>query len=102
MSQYEEILKRLEKLEKAVFEQGKVAAKKPANFAGPSGGIKFLLTKTFFNKKQSAAAVRKELEQNGYHYPIAAVQTALNRASVKGGRLNSLKENGLKVYVARK
>lgn len=100
--QLETILKRLDKLEAAVFSSAQAVPKKLMDFGGAAGGIKFLLKKGFFSKKRAAAEVKQELEQHGYHYAIAVVQTALNRASVKSGPLTSLKESGKKMYVARK
>jgi hypothetical protein len=97
-----DIIGRLEKLEKAVFGAGTKAPKTAGDFKGIAGGIRFLQTKSLFTKKRTAAEVRTELEQHGYHYPIAAVQTALNRASVKNGPLTAFRENGVKVYVTRK
>ena|ERR1035438_1890625 len=105
MLSIDEIGKRLEKLEKAVFGNGAKASKIPkdeANFKGIAGGVRFLQAKSLFLKKRTAAQVKTELEQHGYHYPIAAVQTALNRASVKNGPLTAFRENGVKVYVVRK
>jgi hypothetical protein len=105
MHSIDEIAKRLEKLEKAVFGNGTKATKTPkadGNFKGIAGGVRFLQTKSFFAKKRTAVEVKTELEQHGYHYQIAAVQTTLNRASVKNGPLTAFRENGVKVYVTRK
>ena len=98
----DEIARRLEKLEKAVFEKSARVPKTEGNFKGPAGGVRFLQKELFFAKKRTAAGVKAELERNGYHYQIAAVQTALNRASVKNGPLTAFRENGVKVYVVRK
>lgn len=102
MQSIDEIVKRLEKLEKAVFGNSAKPSKAEGNFKGIAGGVRFLRAKSFFAKKRTATEARTELEQNGYHYPIAPVQTALNRASVKNGPLTAFRENGVKVYVVRK
>jgi hypothetical protein len=105
MLSIDEIARRLEKLEKAVFGAGSKGKKTPraeGNFKGVAGGVRFLQSKSFFAKKRTAADVKAELEQHSYHYQAAVVQTALNRASAKNGPLTALRENGVKVYVARK
>jgi hypothetical protein len=102
MLSIDEVVRRLEKLEKAVFGNGVKAPKAEGNFKGIAGGVRLLQTKSFFTKKRTAVEVKSELEQHGYHYQIAAVQTTLNRASVKNGPLTAFRENGVKVYVVRK
>jgi hypothetical protein len=102
MQPIDKIVKRLEKLEKAVFGNGGKAPKAQGNFKGIAGGIRLLQSKLFFTKKHTAVGVKTELEKHGYNYQIAAVQTALNRASVKNGPLTAFRENGVKVYVVRK
>jgi hypothetical protein len=102
MQSVEEITKRIVRLEKAVFGGGARFVKSEGNFRGIVGGIRLLQTKSFFAKKRTAIQVKAELEQLGYHYSIAAIQTTLNRASVKKGPLTSLREDGKKVYVGRK
>jgi hypothetical protein len=105
MLSIDEIGKRLEKLEKAVFGSGAKTSRAPkadGGFKGIAGGIRFLQAKSFFAKKRTAAQAKTELEQHGYHYQIAAIQTTLNRAAVRNGPLTAFRENGVKVYVARK
>ncbi len=98
------ILSRLDRLEKATFGSGnkKTTAKRPDEFKGPKGGILFLISKGFLNKRKAAPEVRNELEKNGYDYRIQVVQTALNRLSKNKGSLTTLLVAGKKVYVKRK
>lgn len=98
------IIKRIEKLEAVVFGSNKKKKniKTDSEYNGPTGGVKFLIDKGFFNNKQALSQVRDELNKNGYHYSIQAAQTALSRLSKLGGLLVSLKESGKKVYVKRK
>jgi hypothetical protein len=98
------IEKRLARLEKAVFAgKDKPAKKKPATgFGGATGGIRFLISKNAFKKKQGLAEVRAALSDQGYHYSRQAVHIALNNLASKGGPLVSLQEGGRKVYVERK
>lgn len=103
-----DIIKRIEKLEKAVFgkmENSKGKNKKPKkedSFSGPTGGLRFLISKNYFTKKRSLAEVKKEMEKNSYIYSDQAVQMALGRNSKVGGPLVSLKDGGKKAYVERK
>jgi len=103
--------KRLKRLEAAVFganhklEAGgrsKTRQSKKSTFSGPTGGIRLLISKGFFKRKQGLAEVRTTLSENGYHYSRQAVHVALNNLTRKGGPLVSLEESGRKVYVERK
>jgi hypothetical protein len=100
------ILKRIEKLETAVFGSAtkvkKLAAKDKSGYEGPTGGIRLLIDKGFFDAKRTLADVRARLAENGYHYSIQAAQTGLNRLSKTGGPIVALKEGGKKAYVKRK
>lgn len=100
------IISRLEKLEKVVFAQAKdkeTILKEPLNtFSGPKGGILLLIENGFFEMPHTALEVKEEIAKNGYHYSIQAVQTALNRLSSKQGPLNTLKDGKKKAYVRRK
>lgn len=103
--QVQEILKRLDRLEKAVLPpKAKDAPARPTKeiFSGPKGGILLLASKGFFSKKREARVVLQELEKHDYHYRIQVVQTALNRLSGTKGVLTAFKEAGHKVYVKRK
>lgn len=98
------IEQRLTRLEKAVFEgTDKPANKKPAKgFGGATGGVRFLISKSYFKKKRALAEIRSALEQHDYHYSAQAVHEALKRLIQKGGPLVSLREGGKKLYVNRK
>jgi hypothetical protein len=100
---------RLARLEKAVFgekgeSQGRPkSAAKASDFSGPTGGVRFLVSKNFFKSERGLADVRAALEQEGYRgYVDAVIQTALNRQSARNGPLATFKKGGKKVYVKRK
>lgn len=96
---------RLKRLEDAVFHKKRASHRtsgKVNNFGGPSGGLRYLFAKGFFSEKRYFANVRKALEKNGYHYSAQAAQMALTRLSKSGGPLVTIRQNGKKVYVARK
>ena len=57
----EEIVKRLEKLEKAVFGKRKETAKVVGDFSGVAGGVRLLRTKSFFAKRHTAPEVKAEM-----------------------------------------
>jgi len=98
------ISKRLERLEKVILSNGSARSqlKKNEDFAGATGGIRFLISEGFLEVKRSLSEIRGALEKNGYNYSIQAAQSALNRLSKAVGPLVSLKESGKKVYVKRK
>ena len=98
------INRRLKRLEDAVFGASKKSSRKPlqADYSGPTGGVRFLISKGTFKNKLSLGDVRAALEKNDYHYSAQAVHIALNRLAGKGGPLVVLKENGKKLYVKRK
>lgn len=97
-------LARLNRLEKAVFrsDKRKISAVKQEKFSGPKGGILFLVSKGFLNKRKTASEVKDELEKNDYNYRIQVVQTALNRLTKNKGPLTTLTVSGKKAYVKRK
>ncbi len=96
-----DILRRVEKLERAVFGN---RDRKPAkhDFKGATGGLRLLVSKGFFDRKRFFSEIETELQRQGYHYSKQAVQTPLNRLSKSGGLLVGLKEKGKKVYAKRK
>ncbi len=101
----QEIIKRIERLEKAVFrkkEKRAATSQQAEDFAGPSGGVRLLISKNFFKTKKILGDVRKALGKNDYHYGAPQVQTALNRLSTRTGPLAASTEGGKKVYVKRK
>lgn len=104
IKQIKEIIVRLEKLEKAVFlkDHRQPTDPKPKKFTGAKGGILFLLSKDYFNRRRSAPEVKEELKKNGYDYSIQVVQTALNRLSKSKEPLVALRDSGKRVYVKRK
>jgi hypothetical protein len=96
---------RLTRLEEAVFRKTTVShgtSTKTDNFSGPSGGLRYLFSRGFFSEKRFLVDVRNALAKNGYHYSAQAAQTSLNRFSKPGGPLVTIKQDGKKVYVARK
>jgi len=99
------VIKRLERLEKAVFSTEKKPAlnvSKPNKYEGPKGGILMLISNGFFDISRNTLDVKDELAKNGYHYHRNAIQTALNRLSTAKGPLTSFVENALKVSAKRK
>lgn len=100
----EDILVRLERLEKTVFKAKKPQKSRGSDeeFVGPSGGVRLLISQGFFKTKRNLADVRNVLAKNDYHYGAAQVQTALNRLSKRTGPLAASSEGGKKQYVLRK
>ncbi|MFH1066529.1 MAG: hypothetical protein V1746_01305 [bacterium] len=99
---FSELLVRIEKLERAVFGREKVTAIKRKDFAGATGGLRFLISEGFFNHKRSFSEVESELRKQNYHYSKQAIQTPLNRLSRAGSVLVGFREKGKKVYAKRK
>lgn len=98
------LILRVERLERTVFSNQSVKSK-PAdkqNFQGATGGLRYLISKGFFDRKHNFGEIKKGLADNNYHYSNQAVQTPLNNLSKAGGPLVSLKEKGKKVYAKRK
>jgi hypothetical protein len=95
---------RIESLEKAVFGKGGPKAEKVqgVSFTGATGGLRFLVTKGFFDRKRTFREVNEALAGHGYHYSKQAVQTPLNSLSKAGSLLVSFREGGRKVYAKRK
>ncbi len=102
-SQLSSIIKRLERLEKAVIrDRNQERPIKPDDFAGLKGGINLLISRGFFRTKKHLSSTKQELEKHDYHYSAAAIQTTLNRLSKRAGSLATFREGGKKVYVKRK
>ncbi len=97
-----ELKTRIEKLEKAVFGSKEAVKPKKSTYAGPKGGILFLIDKGVLNSPKAASDLQKVLEENNYHYRRQVVQTALNRLAVSRGPLTAYKKDGKKLYVVRK
>lgn len=99
----EDINERLNLLEKAVFSiKTKSTTKSSSNFKGPAGGIDFLISKGFFSTPKTRIEAYEELKENGYHYHIDVIQTAMTRKAVAGGPLVTFIKNRKKVYAERK
>lgn len=107
-SQTTDLIARVEALERAVFGRNtksvaKFNAASPAdNFKGATGGLRLLISKSFFDRRRKFSEIETELNKQGYHYSKQAIQTPLNRLSVQTGPLVSLREQGHKIYVKRK
>jgi len=98
-----EILSRLQRIEKAVFGEGREKRfNQKQDFSGPSGGIRLLVSRGFFKVKRYLRDVRNALTKEGYHYGAQQVHNTLNRFSGRVGPLVASKEGGKKVYVNRK
>jgi hypothetical protein len=95
---------RVEKLEKVVFTKGEAKSLKASDreFKGATGGLRYLASKGFFNRKRAFREINEALASHGYHYSKQAVQTPLNVLSKPGAMLVSLREGGRKVYATRK
>lgn len=101
-SEFEKLLRRVEKLEKTVFRtQIKTVAVEP-DFKGATGGLRLLLSKGFFDRRRPFSEIESELQAKGYHYSKQAIQTPLNRLSVANGPLVALRAKGKKYYAKRK
>lgn len=96
-----DLLRRVDKLERAVFGNRESKTAKP-DFKGATGGLRLLVAKGFFDRRRFFSEIETELRKQGYHYSKQAIQTPLNRLSKIGGPLVSLREKGKKVYAKRK
>jgi hypothetical protein len=94
--------RRVAKLEGKSEPAKSAKATKKGEFAGATGGIRYLISKGFFRQKRTFAEVRQALTDEGYHYIKQAVQNPLTAMSKAGGPLVSLKEGKRKVYATRK
>jgi len=95
---------RVEKLENVVFAKRETRSSKGGGreFKGATGGLRFLASKGFFNRKRAFREINETLASHGYHYSKQAVQTPLNLLSKPGSLLVSFREGGRKVYATRK
>src|SRR5712691_5140293 len=95
---------RIERLEKAVFGKRVPKSEKAhsISFKGPTGGLRFLISKGFFDRKRTFGEIKEALASHGYHYSKQAVQTPLNSLSKAGSLLVSFRVGGRKVYAKRK
>lgn len=110
-----EIRAALERIEQALAGHSKASrqakskvGKKPAeigenaDFSGPAGGLRLLLSKGYFKQRRQFADVMQTLKADGYLYRKQAFHNALTRMSKLGGPLIFIKEGGKKVYAERK
>ena len=98
-----QILARLDRIEKAIFgNPNKFPIRKKEELKGPAGGVRLLISRGFFRSKKFVKETREALKQNGYHYGVAQIQTAMNRLSKRNGPLVASKESGNKSYVDRR
>ena len=95
---------RVEKLEKVVFTKRETKSLKAGGreFKGATGGLRYLASKGFFDRKRAFREINEALASHGYHYSKQAVQTPLNLLSKPGSLLVSFREEGRKVYATRK
>src|SRR4051794_3441743 len=103
-SPHTDLVARIEALERAVFGTNakpiaKAKATAPDDFKGATGGLRLLISKSFFVRRRKFSEIESELNRQGYHYSKQTIQTPLNRLSVQTGPLVSLREQGHKVYV---
>lgn len=95
--------KRVAKIEKALFENGKKTKKKAETHEGLTGGINLLIEQGFFKKLVSVNEILDELKRENYIYSRQAVDIVLRRDFVKKKRvLTRIKEDGIWKYVIRK
>ncbi len=95
---------RVKKLEQAVFAGRQKAVRKEdsGDFKGATGGLRFLVSKGFFDRRRTFGEINEALASHDYHYSKQAVQTPLNTFSKPGSLLVSFREGGRKVYAKRK
>jgi hypothetical protein len=80
----------------------KTAAFVSGDYSGPTGGVRYLISRAFLKEKRDLAAMREQLASEGYHYSRQAIHEALKTLSKASGPLVSLKEGARKIYVERK
>ena len=96
--------RRVARLEDAVFgkKPTSIPKTKKERYSGATGGVRFLISKDFFNEKRKLRQVRDALAKNGYHWSRQAVDMALRGLASRKGPLTLLKEGGRNVFVRRK
>lgn len=100
-----DLAERVEKLEGAVFGDGRKFKKRSqqvADHSGATGGVRLLVEEGFFDQRRNFAEISRELEKRGYHYSRQAIQMPLTRLSKVGGPLVSLTGKGRNAYAKRK
>src|ERR1700730_5383194 len=97
-----DLVRRIEKLERAVFSGDKKQNPKKADFKGATGGLRLLVSNGFCDRRRLFSDIEAELAKLGYHYGKQAIQTPLNRLSNSTGALVSIRSKGRKTYAKRK
>ncbi len=98
-----DVLERLEKLEKAVFGGKKSKIESDKKYKGLTGGINFLIDSGFLKNLKSTKEVHEEMKKEGYIYRKEAVDTILRRDFVSKKKiLTRAKDGNLWKYVIRK
>jgi len=106
MNQYDELKKRIERLEQIIFKQADTNKKiqLTSSASGPTAGIKFLKENGFFNppNRRVIKDIMSALLEQGKDYSPQAVNIALRRLS-KGKKATLIchKEKTGNAYVAR-
>lgn len=85
-----------------VAKKGSIKSQEESDFVGPTGGVKFLISKGFFNQRRIFAEVKKELQSNNYNHSRQSINAALGVLSKRNGPLVTLKEGKRKEYADRK
>ncbi|AFS80375.1 hypothetical protein NKOR_02385 [Candidatus Nitrosopumilus koreensis AR1] len=98
---FEELERRVSKLEKEVFQEKKY--KKETKHTGLRGGLRLLIGNGFFNYPKALNEIVTELKREGYHYPNPSISKALSvDLTLKQKLLNRIKEEKSWKYVLRK
>jgi len=101
-SKIDDIVSRIEKLEKIVFNEKKpkISTKK---YEGITGGLNFLIDSNRLDTPKSSKEIHEELKKEGYYYRKEAVDTILRRDFVGSKKiLTRDKEGKIWKYVIRK
>jgi len=81
---HSDLTARIEALERVVFgAKLKQRALPKSEFKGAIGGLRLLLSNGFFDQRRRFSEIETELNKQGYHYSKQAIQTPLNRFSLK-------------------
>jgi len=102
-----QIFKRLERLESVVFDnkksKDKLLENKFKDFKGTTGGIRLLISKSFFKgKKRAFDEIKKDLNKNDYYSSRQSIQASLDQLSTFKGPLVKIKEGKKNFYAERK
>lgn len=76
---------------------------KNASYVGLTGGIKFLMSRGFFEKPQTSKDVTEEMKKEGYYHSLNSIDKILRVNFVNKKKiLTRIKENNVWKYVLRK